>query len=699
MFYKTIKYLLPVLFFANVISVKSQQNNSGGIQVVARALPDKIIIRWAPTSPMLWQKVNKQGYIVERILMSKKGRLVKDRQLVRLTAKPVKPWPEEKWAKYFADSLNKKNNYAVIAAQAMLGESFTITEDYSNDVYKAITKSEENERRFTFALFAADQSLIVAKAMGLLYVDDNIKKDEKYLYRIFPGSPHGEISGDTAFVYIGASDHASLPHPFDFNAYIHQDQVNLTWNRELFEKVYSSYQLERSENGTDFYAMDNLPFINTSPEKNKFPELMYRVDSLPANNSSWYYRVRGRTIFEEYGPWSDTLEVKSAQPLIVSPVIEETEVIENSIVKVKWSIPEGAQNVSYINVLRSNNANGGYQPIAENLNPEQKFFIDKSPLPVNYYVINALDNNGQSKTSFTAMVQLVDSFPPLKPLKPEVEIDTLGNVTVSWIKGKEPDILGYRIFRSNFLNSEFGQVSKNTIVDTVYYEKIGLDNLSKKIYYKIAAIDKNFNQSELSEAFLAQKPDMIAPVAPLFKPPLSTKEGVVLFWINSSSNDVVKNVLYHRLHGSKTWTTVGVFHVKDSINEFTDKEIEIRHLYEYTMIAVDSSANESLPGKSVFARKLDSGIRPLIDKIGIKADFRNKQIILSWEYPYHDIEHFLLYRAENDASTRYYQIISKDKENYQDKKISLNTFYRYRLKAVFTDGSESAFSKEISVKF
>ena len=117
------------------------------------------------------------------------------------------------------------------------------------------------------------------------------------------------------------------------------------------------------------------------------------------------------------------------------------------------------------------------------------------------------------------------------------------------------------------------------------------------------------------------------------------------------------------------------------------------------MLAVDSANNESKPCKSVFARKIDTGIRPPIEEIKTSVDEVSKQIKIKWEYPYEDIKNYLIYRAINDEPIRYYQLIEGDKPEFSDKKVVINTKYKYRIKAKFTDGSESAFSEEILVEF
>ncbi|NJO89876.1 MAG: hypothetical protein HC831_13710, partial [Chloroflexia bacterium] len=48
---------------------------------------------------------------------------------------------------------------------------------------------------------------------------------------------------------------------------------------------------------------------------------------------------------------------------------------------------------------------------------------------------------------------------------------------------------------------------------------------------------------------------------------------------------------------------------------------------------------------------------------------------------------------------RYYQQTESEKPEFTDKKVVINTKYRYRIKAKFKDGSESAFSEEILIEF
>ena len=689
--------ILSILFATVAVA---QNDSLPEIKVIGRALKDKVLLRWAPTTPLSWQIINKYGYTIERVTMTKNNKLIENRKLQQLTASPLKPWPEAQWESIAYDKNGEVNKYVAIAAQAIFGDSFELTEDYSNDITKVIAKSQENEKRFTFALFSADQSLKVAEAMGLHYVDNKVVEDEKYLYRIYANVPSEVMALDTGFIYIGPPDYAELPRPYELHGDFEEKMVTLTWNRELFEQIYSNYEVQRSDNSKDFFTIDDLPFINTAPMDKPYPRLMYRMDSLPENNLTYYYRIRGRTPFDEWGPWSDTISGQSKVSLKFKPMIREANVIDNKEVELKWEFPdEHNQDIEYFTLLRANKANGNYTELAGNLNPSFRTFTDKKPDVSNYYIVRAFNSSKEASSSFPYFAQLVDSFPPAPPTGLKAMIDTTGLVTLSWKRGPEEDILGYRIFRSNFASEEFGQMTKSPVNDTVYSETIKLKNLSRKIYYKIAVIDKNFNQSEFSDVVLLLKPDIMPPTSPLFKAPKSKKEGAQLEWINSSSKDVVKHVLYRRKANDKNWTTVAVFPLTDSVQLFIDKQITPKLLYEYTMLAVDSSNNESNPCKSVFVRKIDTGVRPAIEEIKTSVDEVNKQIEIRWEYPYENVKNYIVYRGKGEDPIRYYQFAPGDKFKFIDKKVIINTEYKYRIKARFTDGSESAFSEEVLVEF
>ena len=120
------------------------------------------------------------------------------------------------------------------------------------------------------------------------------------------------------------------------------------------------------------------------------------------------------------------------------------------------------------------------------------------------------------------------------------------------------------------------------------------------------------------------------PVPPVFKQVNSTADGVSLSWVNSTSVDVENHLLYRRKLGDKGWKLIAVFNQEKMDTSYVDQTIGDKSYYEYTILAVDDSKLESTPATMVRAKRIDTGIRPVMDKIFAKVDRESKQVTLAW---------------------------------------------------------------------
>jgi uncharacterized protein len=665
------------------------------IEVIARAKQDAIMLRWAPNTPGTWKLANKYGYIVERYTLLRDGVLLDNVEKEMIAGTPIKPIPLEDW-----EALADRDDYAAIAAQALYGEEFDITEDMGDDMTKVVNQSNELETRFSFALFAADQSLETAEASGLMFVDKTAKKNEKYLYRVYTPIERQKVAIDTGFVYIGIADYKELPKPLDLKGDFMDRAVMLSWNRLYFENTYNSYIVERSDDdGKTFQPISEQPLINTYAQETPNSDVMFKLDSLPENNKNYAYRIKGISPFGEISPPSDTIVGMGKTRLEVMPVITNTEVIDNKIINIIWEMPPDENvKIAGFKVNRTDNASEPYETLIEDLDPTTRTYTDLNPNGTNYYVVQAVDEYGSMTSSFPMLAQLIDSFPPLAPVQIVGKIDTTGIVHLSWKANEEEDLLGYRVYWSNFLNAEYTQITKSAMKDNFFVDTVSIETLTKKVFYKVVAIDQHFNHSALSESFALKRPDIIPPVPPVFTAVNSTSAGINLTWVKSSSEDVVNHLLYRRTTGESGWRLLAVFDNIDT-TAYSDLTPVLKKQYEYTIIAIDDSKLESEPAKPVKAKRIDNGIRAEIKKVFVSVDRDNDQILLAWEYPEAQVENFLIYRAEEGELSRLYKLVPGADKLFKDETLSINTVYRYRVKAAYIDGGESPFSKEIVVKY
>ena len=108
---------------------------------------------------------------------------------------------------------------------------------------------------------------------------------------------------------------------------------------EPFKGVYNSFELQRSDDGKTYKTIKDKSYysLSTTPDDPKYN--IYN-DSVAAQAAIVYYRLRGRTSFDSYGPYSDTLEVKVMPSLSGEPWITDIKEVGTGKLIVTWETPE-----------------------------------------------------------------------------------------------------------------------------------------------------------------------------------------------------------------------------------------------------------------------------------------------------------------------------------------------------------------------
>ncbi|GAB1446779.1 hypothetical protein MASR2M41_25880 [Flammeovirgaceae bacterium] len=692
---KTIKILINclavvLLFSFDYVSaqIDTIQNQ---IKVLARPSLDSIVLRWAPVNVDAWIKGSRDGYEVDRYTLVRDGKIVNPPEKKQL-AGLMKPWPEEQW-----ERLVNQNKYAAIAAQALFGSEFELTTE-GTDVFQIVNKVQENEMRFSFALYAADLSVPVSLALGLRFTDKDVRQGEKYLYRVL--SIH---EGDTIYgsVFQGPEEYV-LPAPMDFIAEFEGSIVSLKWDQSYHRGIYTAYVVERSADGGRFMPITEDAMVTLSNEDQPESRYQYATDSLPDGNKEYAYRVRGLTPFGEIGPPTEPVSGISTATITDVPYIRSDESPDNTVINLNWEFPAVSESgLKGFEVRRSSSPKD--RPITINkeiIASALRTFQDEAPEKNNYYQVVAIALSGEEFKSPIHLVQLIDSIPPLAPVGMSGKVDERGRVSFSWKPNEELDMYGYRIYRSNNPNAEFSQVTIEPIANNSFVDSINLKTLDRHIYYQVMAIDKSQNHSKLSEVLALEIPDQVPPVSPVFLPVTSNKEVVELQWLPSSSDDVKSYDIYLQKPGEQEWRKLdAVPHTMDSIISYKVTNIEEGVRVNFTVLAVDQSGLESKPATPVSAARLISAVKPPIQMLNPEVDRTGKNILLKWNYEQKGIYKYQIYRAKENEAIRLYKTIEGSAKDFTDKELVMNSVYTYQVVAVFSSGARSAFSEKIIVNY
>lgn len=671
--------ILPVM-------VAAQEVGHSQLKLLSQSYGDSIVLRWAPTTPLAWRLLNRYGYRLERFTIVRDSIVLSIKETVSLHREPLMPAKQEAWEKY-----TDTNDYVAVAAQAIFGDEFQVSKGNDLSIGEVATKANELESRYSYTLFAADMSSVAATLSALRWVDKNVDKRERYLYRVYSQVPMDILKIDFGYVYQDAKRISILPQPPQPNVVAEDRVVRIEWDPAQLSDFYTGYYLEKSLNGgKDFTAVNKFPLVGILTDAGY--QKIVVTDSV---ENSWElnYRLRGTNPFADKGPYSPVIKVSGKEGIKSPVVITKAFVTEVNTVKIQWQVREEDRLIERFEIERAPKESGPYRVIYET-KPGDREMEDKIPLTTSYYRVAMVGKSRDRLVTYPYLIQLADSIPPAVPAEISGIASTDGIVTLGWRSNNEPDLQGYQVYRSEFKNAEFSLVSKNLVAENKFIDSLQIQSTGKQVYYKVKAVDIRFNTSDFSDEVKVLRPDRTPPAAPVIEALRVDGTSVHVCWKNSSSNDVVAHSVFRQVAG-RPWELVRRVPVADS-SCVKDASI-ISGSYRYKIEAKDTTGltSESSIGQLTVKLAGNAKTKPLLRGL---VDREVKQVKLSWVLKSTDVTKYLIYRASNDSPLSLYSSTNGVAE-FVDNKVVINTTYKYVVKAIFRDGHESLFSDLVAVKF
>lgn len=675
--------IITLLFFVVPIYAQDKDSISQTPTVVVKAMAkkNKILLRWGVNNKFAWKYGNEYGYTIERTTVIRDRKPLTKPEKIILTGSIIKPQPIAKWETFVTD-----NDMAAVAAQAIYGEDFEMNDSEANTALRVIHQSEELDRRFGFALFAIDQDFEVAQFAGLGFVDYNVKPNEKYLYNIKSNVPQEILEIKDSGVFISPSEEEALPKPMDFIGHFYKDAFVLIWEYNALLNYYTSYNLEKSEDGINYKKINKVPI--TKLADNKSSGISY-TDSIGQYNKNYWYRIVGISVFNEMGQPSEAVELTAHHSITSVPFFKDNVILSDNEVLLEWTFPKEEEPLlQQFDLLWADNALGPYKTVKEDIAPSERTYRHIGLKPSNYFKLNAISKHGESGLSSPNFVQPIDSVPPLQPQELIGKVDTLGVVSLTWKANTEQDLKGYKILRADRPNQEFTVLNKHSLKSATYNDTINLKTFSKKVFYKITALDGHYNQSEYSDILVLERPDKVPPTSPVFDTYTQENGQIYLKWIKSSSDDVAQEAIYRTIADNDQWEKV--FETKnDTASQYTDVTIIPGANYLYTLVAVDKSGLESPPSPPLAINSIDALVKPAVKGLYANINRENKQINLFWRYNEANVQEFLIYKKKKGITYGLFRTAKADEKQLIDVNLNPNTTYYYGIKAVFNNGSIS----------
>ncbi len=655
------------------------------IHLISKSTDTGIVLRWAPDRPLTWFLSLKSGYKIERMELKDTKSSIAD-GVFNTVVQELKPWPLDKWQP-ISPPITQDQNVAV-AAQMIYGTNWK----YQNDKNASfIAKADELKNRYSYNLLAADFSAPAATASALRWVDKNVKPGHVYIYKVssLAKSTLFEISPSTLVVREKERIKVSIPH-IDF---IDQGDrvVFLRWNKDIHQKNFTAFFIERGD-GKTFTRLNKTPYISDDFKQDSLSTKYFVYqDSTESNYKKYHYRIIGITPFAEY---TEPSPIVIQYSIDKTPPPPPTQVRATQIgpdkIKIEWD-HLGASDLKGFFVGHSFNPISDYSILhLDPVSPNTHFYIHDSinTLKANHYIIAAVDTAGNASYSLNAYGHLIDSVPPNVPMGLKGKIDTNGLVHLTWNANKDPDIMGYAIHFSNDSSHVFAVVTNKPVLSNSYVDTIMLKTLTKRIYYKVVAIDNNFNYSDFSPVLALQKPDLIPPSAPIFTDHRQDTGTITLYWNASTSRDVIQHHLYRKTVDTD-WKLLKSFPSPTTVRSYQDKAVEPSKEYEYKIVAQDDAGHMSISAFT-FKAKLKEKIK-LADVNNFVIVKEGSKAMLSWTSSAPILAQYIIYKAIDQGP---YVAIDKcvtksyiDLIDPEQKKIS------YLIRIRYPDGKMSDYSQ------
>jgi len=696
---KKIIIFIQILFVVQFAYTQQQNTDSLDIlkiQAKAAFMGDSVIIRWAPTDPEAWIIGMNNGFILERIELDSNYENISNWKTLSDT---LKPFSIEKWKRIF--SKDSSDIYAMMAAESLYGKYQGKSKEIKpKSIAEYMLEAQDFEERFTICLISADLSALGATGMAWRWCDKDIEKNKKYLYNIYcPFTDTSQVILQNSVIEVN-TDFEYNPIPEITKVEEKEKQVDLLLDRDYHTKNFTAFYFEKStDGGKTFFKLNDSPYFNPLVEDKNIgnKDFITFIDTFSENYIPAQYRVAGITPFATKSPFSPVITAmgrdKTPPP---APDSIRAMMLKNGTMKIDWVYNNPVDDLNGFIIGRSDKPYKDFSLLFEKPIPgTSRSYIDSFPktLSPNYYTILAIDTAGNASMARAVYGNYIDSIPPAAPIGLTGNIDTNGIVTLKWNMGKEQDLIGYHVYFNNQADHFWTNVSQVIVQDTVFIDTITLKSLTEKIFYRITALDYNYNVSKFSDILELQKPDLVPPAPPTLVEWKATENSIVLKYNKSHSKDIMYYKLL-RKNAKGLWDTLYTYTVEDIPQKLQDYNLQPNSHYTYALIAIDDAGNSS-----GISYKLSAKTRRILPKGSIDSFNVSKTgeyLLLTWKYTGRDSDRILIFRAENNKKVKFIKNVKANSLKYLDKNIDPEKSYKYRILAESAKGLDLDYSE---VKF
>jgi fibronectin type 3 domain-containing protein len=652
--------------------------------LIAKKKSNEVVLRWAPSNAAYWLQLQRAQIWVERADIDPVSESVVSTQ--RLVSDTFQVWQESAFRQM--ENWGEEEDLVALAGYLMHAPYESLKDSLSTSWSDLLTRREELSDRYSMALLAADRSVQAAKALGMRWTDPEPKLDLLQVYALYV-----QVDSMIYHSIIAVEPGIEIPfRPEIQKTNEQEDFVVLSWDRRLHSRYFTSYWVEKSKDQEQWERLNEQPYIHAKQEDQDLASGQITYIDSASIGDPYYYRIIGMDAFGETSEPSEAVRLSGRDRTPPAPPQKLHAAMTNeSQMVVSWEALDNEPGVQYA-VRKSNRSDGIYRRVSPWLTASTLSWTDTSPSLVlsNYYEVCIQDTAENISCSRPVYGIVQDTFPPAAPEGLEATVDSMGVVRLKWNLGREEDLKGYHVYFANAYDRVFSILTGTTVQDTQYTDTISLNSLTKSVFYRVVAEDIRSNRSEFSSMIRVERPDTIPPSAAVFKAYEIKDESILLRWANSSSADVIQQLLFRKDSRENEFTLLDS--LAPSITSYMDQKVMPGKRYVYRLITVDQGGwtTPSPVDLSVYSKAKEA-------ELSISAREEAGTYSIQFQVPA-DLskeDRLKLYRAVDTQPFLSWKTV-RPEEELQSVKIEKST----RLKAliIHADGRKSNWSNILELK-
>jgi uncharacterized protein len=676
-------------------SLYAQTSKDSTLLVYSFKKDQGLRLKWLPASITQFELGIANGYNIYRAkVIASNGKAILG-NYEKVNDQAIMPWPQLR----IDGQIAKDSSFELVKGYLDYAKTYQ-QKPVPATVEGALEQQKQVEYFSFFSALAILQTNLQAEALGYFYTDkQQTSTTGEFMYKV-------EMVNHPNYVTYALVDLAKANNNTqiaNFTASLSTKYVSLKWFNNQ-SKDYVAYNLYRSEKKDGpFQKINDIPFMNSGSETSKDKNYSYYSDSILDYGKTYYYKIAGLNPFGEEGPSTPVQEVKAYRKLSLGVFVEDGKDKGMGIVELNWQYnTEEKPYIKEVNVFRANNPDGPFKKLnSKPLSNKVTTFLDLSPKgSSNYYQISVYGYGGDSIPSLLKSVLLIDSISPAMPEIDTITCDTNGIVNIKWLANKEPDLLGYRLFKTYDRSNDPERVNRDLWPDSSYQDTLNLKEGYNKIFYRLFALDGHYNPSKPSEYYTLVLPDKFAPSSGYFITYEVKFDGIYLKWQKPADKDLKTLTLLRKSDLDFDYVPLKTL-AGDSLQRMTylDTNVKANLRYSYCLQAQDEAGLRSpLSTPPLYLEMINNTKIASVKNLTAIVNRENRLVKLNWELNANAIGYQLL-RAERGKKLENYTYIDGNVREYYDKWVSPNTQYTYQLVADLENGFTSGPSTQLVIKY